>query len=536
MAHAFITQAAAIWHAQLARHPKRTALVAGLILPLSFAPFFLLPVFYLSYAAIFQLLLAAPLSLRRAFVLGWLFGFGQFFTGLIWMGEAFLVEAEDFLWALPFAITLLPAGLALFPGVAALAARYAMQLAPSRMALSRMAAALALVLAFGVAAYLRATVLTGLPWNLPAMGWASWLYLAQPVAFIGVHGLGVLALLSAALLALARRRMVWLGLALPLAVMVFSAWHIHSAPQPAAAAPHAGMKIILIQPHIAQREKWQADKRDAHIDKIFRLTRLAHRQSPEAQLVVWPETAVPALIDEGSGFADRWRALFDRHAAPPPYLVTGAVRRESDALGHVSFYNSAFLWSGDGLILDRSDKHHLVPFGEYLPLQNWLEAIGLQQLTRLRGGYASGPPQARLRAARLPLLAPLICYEAIFPHLSGGAPRPAVLLNLTNDGWFGRSIGPHQHLAQARLRAIEQGVPLLRSANTGISAGYDGRGRLLDKLGLGETGSLALTLPAALPETFYARFGDIGFAGLCGFLLMGVIYFRRQKLLPSAQG
>lgn len=530
MAHALITRSAALWQAQLTHHPRRTALLAGLILPLSFAPFFLLPVFYLSYAAFFHLLLKTPVTPRRAFVLGWLFGFGQFFTGLIWMGEAFLVEAEDFLWALPFAVTLLPAGLALFPAIAALA----MTAVARRVALSRLSAMLGLVLALALAAYLRSTVLTGLPWNLPAMGWAGWLYLAQPVAFIGVHGLGLLALLSAALPVLATRRSVWLALALPLAVMVFSAWHIQAA-QPPVAQPPAAMKVILIQPHIAQREKWQADKRDAHIDKIFRLTRLAHGESPEAQLIVWPETAVPALIDEGSGFADRWRALFDRQVGAPPYLVTGAVRRAIGPQGDVSFYNSAFLWSGDGLILDRSDKHHLVPFGEYLPLQRWLEAIGLQQLTRLRGGYAHGPAHARLTAARLPLLAPLICYEAIFPALSGGAPRPAVLLNLTNDGWFGRSIGPHQHLAQARLRAIEQGVPLLRSANTGISAGYDGRGRLLDKLPLGVTGSLALSLPPPLPPTFYARFGNVGFGGLCILLLLGVIYFRRQKRLPSAQ-
>lgn len=518
---------AAVFGLWLDAYPKRAALLAGALLPFSFAPFFILPVFYLAYGIVFALALRASVTPRAGFVYGWVFGFGQFFVGLIWMGEAFLVEAEQFLWALPFAVTLLPAGLALFPAVALASLRALTH----RLSLTPMAAVLVLAAMLALAAYLRSHILTGLPWNLPVMGWASWLYLAQPVSLMGIHALGLLALISAGLL-LQKGRARLIAIALPLLAFGFSLWSLHMAPTPAATA----LRVIILQPHIAQREKWVADKREAHIEKTLRLTRLAVAQSPDVDLVIWPETALPALIDEGSGFADRLAAQFpaDRKA---PYLLTGAIRRDMRPLqaNGAAIFNSAMLWSGDGLLLARSDKHHLVPFGEYLPLQSWLEATGLQQLTRIRGGFTPGAPHARLTAAGLPMMAPLICYEAIFPALSAGEPRPDVLINLTNDGWFGRSIGPHQHLALARLRAIEQGLPLLRSANTGMSAAYDARGRLLDGLALGETGSLALRLPAALPPPLYARLGDGGFFALIALVLLFAWRDPLQKRLRPRQ-
>lgn len=505
-------------------HPKKVALLAGLILPLAFAPFFLLPLFYLSYG-VFIALWARTETIKAALGLGWWFGFGQFFVGLIWMGEAFLVEAERFLWALPFAITLLPAGLAVFPALAAGLAFFGRR----RFALASVSAALLLALCLAMAAYARSTILTGLPWNLPAMGWASWLYLAQGVAYIGVHGLGLVALISAALLPLAgRARLV--ALALPLFAVCLSWVHLHARATP----PATDTRLIVMQPNIAQRDKWRPESRDAHIDKTFRLTRMAVAQAPAADLVIWPETALPALIDEGPGFGERLRALYPAEMKKRPYLLTGAIRRELGAT-RTAFYNSAFLWSGEGYLLARSDKHHLVPFGEYLPLQDWLEALGLEQLTRLRGGYSAGPAHARLHAAGLPDMALLICYEAIFPPLAGGRPRPDVLINITNDGWFGNSIGPHQHLALARLRAIEQGLPLIRAANTGISAGFDARGRVLQKLALGETGSLSLQLPAALPPTVYARFGDKLFFGLCLFVMVVTGVMGARKRLRASQ-
>lgn len=517
----------------LAARPQTGALLAGLVVPLAFAPFFLLPVFYAAYAAVFHLALkhalsadAHPLFLAR---LGFGFGFGQFFIGLLWMGEAFLVDAAQFLWALPFAVTLLPAGLALFSALAFLVFGLCLRQAAERgRPLRRGAAALLLALLLAAAAFARSTLLTGLPWNLPGMAWGSWLALAQPAALVGVHGLTLLVLLNMALLFQFHRRR-WLAVAAAAIVPVLFA-AAGAARLAVPAAPDTALQAVLVQPHLAQREKWQPQLREVHIDKTFRLTQQALKRHPDTDLIIWPETAIPALIDEGTGFVERLQAGLPAHDPlaqekhPPPYLLTGAVRRDI-TVGGTHFYNSAMLWRGDGLLLARADKHHLVPFGEYLPAQRLLERIGLQQLTRLRGGYRAGPPEARLTAARLPLLAPLICYEAIFPPLAGGGERPALLVNLTNDGWFGRWHGPHQHLAQARLRAVEQGLPLLRAANTGISAAFDAHGRARGKIGLGDSGTLQVTVPAALPPTVYARFGDRGFAALwlavfCGFLVL----------------
>lgn len=497
-------------------HPKKAAFGAGLILPLAFAPFFLLPIFYIAYG-VFLGLWARADNLKAVLGLGWWFGFGQFFVGLIWMGEAFLVEAEHFLWLLPFAITLLPAGLAIFPAVAAGLAFWGRR----HFGLTGVSAALLMCLSLALAAYLRSTILTGLPWNLPAMGWASWLYLAQPVAFIGVHGLSLMALISAALLPLAGRAR-FVAILLPLVAGCLSWVQLHGRATP----PATDTTLIVMQPNIAQRDKWQPEQRQAHIEKTFRLTRMAVAQAPDVDLVIWPETALPALIDEGPGFGERLRALYPTDIGRRPYLLTGAIRREV-GVSRTAFFNSALLWSGEGDLLARSDKHHLVPFGEYLPMQDWLEALGLEQLTRLRGGYSAGQAHARLSAAGLPDMGLLICYEAIFPSLSGGAPRPDVLINITNDGWFGHSIGPYQHIALARLRAIEQGLPFIRSANTGISAGFDARGRLLQNLALGEAGSLTIRLPGALSPTPYARYGDALFFGLC-FFVLGVIGLRKR--------
>ena len=515
----------ALWQACQAR-PKRAIFLAGALLPLAFAPFYLLPIFYLSYGIAFalawqiiqQTTQQTDKPLLKLALLGWWFGFGQFFTGLLWMGEAFLVEAERFLWALPFAITLLPAGLALFTALAFGLWGWAQQ----RLADTRAWALLGLALALALAAFARSTVLTGLPWNLPAMAWASWLYPAQLTAFIGVHGVSLVALLSVVPLFAAQAKWRWLALLIPLLASLFGAARVHITQ-----TINSDVHVAVIQPNLAQREKWLPEKRQAHIDKTFALTRLALDYAPHTDLLIWPETAIPALIDEGPGFADRLRANLPAGSGAVPYILTGAVRRDITAAGQ-KFYNSAMLWSGDGHMLARSDKHHLVPFGEYLPLQDWLESIGLEQLARLRGGYHNGPPHARLSAARLPLMAPLICYEAIFPALSGGTPRPAVLVNITNDGWFGQWHGPYQHLVQARLRAIEQGVPLLRAANTGISAAFDGHGRVLDHLPLGTAGSFSLPLPKPLPPTLYHHIGDAGFGLMC-FALLGGLVWRRQK-------
>ncbi len=521
MSAAFGTANGGVLH-RIDRHKRLSALLFGAVLPLGFAPFFWLPVYYLALAAFFWLWWRACGSIRQQAILGFCFGFGQFFTGLIWVGEAFLVEAELFLWLLPFAVTLMPAGLAVFIAAAAALSGWCVV----RFNLVKLPALLVLVLGLSLADLARAHILTGLPWNQPEQAWAGVLPLAQSLAYLGAHGTALLVMLSAALMAAASRRTLLLALAVPLVVGVLGGVRLHQHPSVSGTLP-----VMLVQPNIPQREKWQPDLRQKHIDGVLRMTATGLQAMPQLGLIIWPETALPALIDEGTGFADLIRARLPQTRPTGVALLTGAVRRQKTFDGTYAYFNSAQLWTTSGLFLAHSDKHQLVPFGEYLPMQSLLEAIGLQQLTRLRGGYHAGAADARLSVPGLPLIAPLICYEAIFPALAAGAPRPDVLINLTNDGWFGDSIGPHQHFTQARLRAIEQGLPLIRVANTGISAVVDAQGRIRAKIELGRRGIHIETLPPTAPPTLYARIGLWGYGLL--ILLLGLTIFilqNRRKL------
>ena len=254
------------------------------------------------------------------------------------------------------------------------------------------------------------------------------------------------------------------GLALIAAVFAAGAARV------AVLAPTAavtGEPVLLIQPNIDQKEKWDPAHRADVINAMFTQTAQAVAANPEARLVIWPEAALPLYLDEGTAFAARLRA-----SVPPQMILVTGVRRQING-EDTDYFNSVMVWSGDGTLIARRDKTHLVPFGEYLPFQSLLEAMGLRQLTQLRGGYAPGRDASSITLPDGRRLHPLICYEAIFPYRARTSPRPDMLVNLTNDGWFGRSAGPHQHLALARLRAVEQGLPMVRVANTGISTVVD---------------------------------------------------------------
>jgi apolipoprotein N-acyltransferase len=270
--------------------------------------------------------------------------------------------------------------------------------------------------------------------------------------------------------------------------------------------------LRIVQPSVAQREKWRPELQE----RIF-LDHLALSATGAGGVrdgakgithLVWPEAAMPFLVlDSPQALAAIGRMLPER-----AFLITGALRAEPPLPADVRrrYFNSILVFASGGALTARYDKIHLVPFGEYLPLQATLEAAGLRQLTRLRGGFTSGPPpRPLLGVPGLPPAAPLICYEAVFPgSLARTTPRPKLMLNVTNDGWFGDTTGPRQHFHQARVRAVEEGIPLVRAANNGISAVVDGYGRILHRLALNERGTIDSPLPEALPPPPYARWGD----------------------------
>ena len=464
----------------------------------------------------------------RASGTGWWFGFGYFVAGLFWIGEAFLVEAEVFAVLLPFAVTLLPAGLALFWAAAAAAARLAWRPGPERIVV--------LALALSAAEWLRGHILTGLPWNVLGYALTAPLPLMQAASVLGIYGLTLVTVIAlaapAVLLGDVRAGRIAAGwrLAAPLVALVpLTAMLAFGLLRLVAAEPAPiGIAVRIVQPSVPQREKWRPENQrrifEQHLDLSQRAPDGRADGAAGIDLIVWPEAAMPFRpLDSPEALAAIGRML-----PGGTHLAAGALRLEQGPDGHRRVYNSLLLLGAGGRPVAVYDKIHLVPFGEYLPLQPLLEAIGLQQLTRLRGGFASGVvPRPLLSVPGLPVLGPLICYEAIFPAaVVQTAKRPSALVNVTNDGWFGNTTGPRQHLHQTRVRAVEEGLPVLRAANNGISAVIDGRGRIVARLGLDAVGSIDARLPAALPVPLYARLGDLVFAALWLAALAGLVVRR----------
>lgn len=509
------------------------AAAAGAVSVLAMAPFHFWPVLLATLPVLVWQIDGAILQTTgsswrrepamRAALVGWGFGFGYFFAGLFWIGEAFLVEADKFALLIPLAVTSMPAGLALFwAGAAALASL------AWRPGLVRV---LALALALGAAEWLRGHVLTGFPWNVLGYALTYPESLMQSAGLIGIYGLTVIAVLvlAAPLVAWAdgaASRGVSLLLGTIAVLMVYGHWQLAERVE----AAREGPRVRLVQPSVLQREKWQAEHQrrifDLHLSLTVRNAAGVEDGATGVGLIIWPEAAMPFLPLDAPQALD----LIAKVLPAGAHLISGALRADppDPSRPHLQrrIYNSLIAFGPGGLAVAIYDKIHLVPFGEYLPLNDWLDAIGLEPLTRRRGGFTSGPiPRPLLTVPGAPTFAPLICYEAIFPRaVVQGSERPAFLLNVTNDGWFGNTTGPRQHLHQARVRAVEEGLPLLRVANNGISAVIDARGRVLHRLDLDVVGVIDARLPPPMAPTIYSRFGDLWFTLLliCGvFVVFG---------------
>ncbi|GGK34254.1 apolipoprotein N-acyltransferase [Salinarimonas ramus] len=494
------------------------AFVAGAIGALAMPPFGFFPALIL--ALVPAVWLVDGLGSRRdvrtiaaAAGIGWLWGFGYLLAGLWWLGAAFLVEAERFAWAMPLGVIALPAALALF---------YAAGFALAR-ALWSPGAARVLALATGLAAaeWLRGHLFTGFPWNALGMAFGQSLPLMQAASLVGLYGLGLLAAaIAAAPATLATGRTPTARLAPTFVatlafggLLAFGVARLPAAPMPEV----AGVALRIVQPNLPQDVKIDPARREeimrTYLGLSDRTTSPERASVADVTHVIWPESAFPFLLHRDA------RALAQIAGLLPAgtTLVTGAARVDEGWLPGEEpvFYNSIQVVADDGTILDTYDKVHLVPFGEYLPemFAAILDGVGLRAFVAVPGGFAAGTERRTLAVPGLPLIAPGICYEAVFPGaVTPRGERPGALLNVTNDAWFGDTPGPRQHYAQARLRAVEEGLPLVRAANTGISAMVDPYGRETGRLPLGTAGLIDAGLPQALRPTLYARFGDGVFA------------------------
>jgi apolipoprotein N-acyltransferase len=508
------------------------AFIAGAVSVLALAPVNAWPVLFFTFPVAVWLIDGASAGrlggMMTAAIAGWWFGFGYFVAGLYWTGFALLVDAKTFAWLLPFAILGLPAGLALFFAGAFAFARLLWMRGPLRI--------LALAIALTAAEWLRGHVLTGFPWNVIGYALTGPLVLAQASALIGIWGLSFFAVAlfaSPAVLTDERSetRRPWLVVLVPLVILgvlaAYGAARLARSPTQFV----DGVKLRIMQPNLPQDDKFNYAARQQVMARYIALSdRSAGPGSTgvrDATHLIWPESAFPFFLQrEADAMAQIANLL-----PPGTVLIVGAARPATAAPppGVLRAYNSIYVIDHDGSILSVYDKMHLVPFGEYLPFQSFLESLGLMQLTKLPGGYIPGVSRKPISVPRAPAFLPLVCYEIVFPgEAVPPGERPGWLINLTNDGWFGRSSGPYQHLQQARVRAIEEGLPLVRAANTGVSAVIDPVGRIVRSLPLGTEGVLDASLPRALDPTFYARFGD-GPIGLLVLAALALVLWRRLR-------
>ena len=531
------------WHRAVA------ATAAGAISIIAMAPFFLWPVLFATLPMLVWLIEGARRevaadagwkhrvrALRDPALVGWCFGFGFHAVGLYWLREAFAVTAGNLELLWPLAVLGLPAYLGVFHATAAAVA--------AAVPGSTLRRTFALALALMATEWLRGHLFTGFPWNVLGYALTYPLVLLQSVSVVGIYGLTLIAvpILAGPAVLLASTRQTgklpawraWVAAVLlallPLGAMAaYGAWRL-AAPQPAFIE---GVRLRLVQPSVPQRAKWQAERQLEFFNRHVEMSGLAPNGQPDHLAgithVLWPEAAMPFQpLRYPSILAAIGEALPDG-----VQLLAGLLRTQAEAVGvdRMIAYNSVGAFDHAGQPVAIYDKVHLVPFGEYLPFQATLESVGLSALTRQRGGFGAGAtPRPLLRVPGLPPLGVLICYEAVFPAaVVQGRERPGLLVNLTNDGWFGNSTGPRQHLQQARTRAVEEGIPLVRVANNGISAMFDAHGRELVRIELDVAGVADTGLPGVLPPPLYARIGDWAAVALWVAMLGGLLLGTRQR-------
>ena len=423
---------------------------------------------------------------RETFLTGWAFGAGYFIFGLYWVSFALFVDIQSFWWALPFSAILGPAVVALY---------YALvPLLVWRFRKDETAYALMLVAAWALSEWVRGHALTGFPWNLPGYTWQYFLPVMQVNAAIGIYGLTLLTLLWAAIPALNKKLVPFVLVSF---LLVASVGMVRLYLHPTAQSGNNTVRIV--QPNIPQSVKWNRDEMRHNYQHILDLTSIPAKQPPT--FVIWPETAIIADLQHDTDLAHDIVA----HMPKGSTGVFGTLR-SSDG----QFFNSVTILDSKAHVLGNYNKHHLVPFGEYVPFRQYLNMTPVANGIADIGDFTRGDGVTTMSiGANMPKPSPLVCYEAIFPGaVARQDDRPDWLVNVTNDGWYGKTAGPHQHFESVRVRAIEEGLPLVRSANTGISAVIDPLGRVIGKAALGSTGVIDAILPAPLPPTVYSRFGD----------------------------
>jgi apolipoprotein N-acyltransferase len=478
----------------------------GLCATATLPPIDLTPLLLVAFPGLLWLDETSP-GLWASFRLGYGFGLGFFISGLYWIAAALLVDIASFWWLIPFAVIGLPALFSLYIGSMLLVTK----LVTRRLRLTGTARVFVFAMAWTISEWVRGHAFTGLPWNLIGYTWSGGfpgaIAMLQSVAWIGIYGLSFVTVLAASLPALlgvsslspvSRGRTVFptiASAALILVPSVLGAIRLETTP-----TTDTGVWLRIVQPSIPQSMKWDPAAAERNFRLLLGLSAASGSRSVTA--VIWPEAAFPFLLERDPAVKQEIGAV----APIRGYVITGAVRANPPPHPVRQIWNSLEVLNRESEIVASYDKAHLVPFGEYVPFR---DSLPLKKITPGTIDYSAGPGPRTIALPELPSFAPLICYEVIFPGaVVDEHDRPAWILNVTNDAWYGQSSGPYQHFAIARTRAVEEGLPLVRAANNGVSGVVDPLGRVLARIDLNTVGYADLPLPAAGRLTPYARAGD----------------------------
>lgn len=501
------------------------AFVLGICFTAAFPPFWLLPLAVLAFSGWIWVGQGAE-TCKQAFAIGWWFGFGHHMTGLYWICIALGIDGGAFWWLMPFALCLLPAYLALFTGAAG-AICHKLKQGP-------LAKIVLFALAWLAMEFLRANLFYGFPWNLAGYIWTISDVTLQLASISGVYGLSLwLVLFCTAFSLLAPmegqpRRAAYRGFVVVMAATALLAgWgavRLYLADNNVQAA--TGVNLRLVQANVEQSLKWDPEFQWQALQRHISLSRQPAPEGMEPDIVIWPETAMPFQLEQGS----QWVELLADAAPRDGVLVTGVVRGVGQGKDW-QVWNSLRGVDAHGLLTQEYDKAVLVPFGEFVPLRQWLSVLPVEKVTQGTTDFSKGAGARLLEMGDGGKFQPLICYETIFPGFrpEDGARETDWLLNITNDAWFGTSTGPYQHLHMARTRAVERGVPMVRVANTGVSAIFDSHGRVQGYLPLNRQGVLDIELPPRLAApSWYSRFGEQTVIIICSILFISALRAGRK--------
>ena len=484
-----------------------TLFIAGGLADLSLAPFYIFPVLFISFPVFYKILSGAT-NKKQAFLIGWMFGFGFFVFGLYWIANSLLVDAEKFAWLIPFAVCGIPFGLAIYVGL--FGAAYQILRRDNNWQNILLFASLWVIFE-----YLRGILFTGFPWNL--IGYAALFsnWFAQSAALGGVYLLSFF-IVVIALLPSYYKAKIFTVIVIILTVLNFAYGYVHVNQS---IAPAKKLKLLLFQPNIAESMKWEPEvSKEQFVENVKYLKTLDFKNK---DIVLLPETGVPFDLSRQPLVVQALKEVTPANGL----LVTGALRSEGKTLADYKVWNTLYTISQQG-VYSFYDKVHLVPFGEFVPLRKYLPFIN--KITPGNVDISSGEKTELIKYNGFSFLS-LICYEIIFPEYAASKPQPDFIVNVTNDGWFGNSTGPYQHLAMAQMRAIEQGEPVIRDANSGISAVIDGHGKLLQTLPLSVRGVIDYELELRKTVTIYALYGDKIIFGLIIIIMIALFLYRKKN-------